>query len=255
MTRTRSPSRRPTASLRWRFAAAAPGQSSHPTHDRRGRRAGELRLVARDRGLVWHPYAALDGPAPYAVLAADGVRLTLRTPTGTRFEAIDAMSSWWCAIHGYRNPVLDAALREQAARFSHVMFGGLTHEPAVALAEQLVALAPAPLRARVLRRLGLGVGRGRAEARGPVPGRGGPAGAAAVRGAARRLSRRHHGRDEHLRPGRRDALAVPGPGGRAAVSAAARRRRRTATVAEIEAWTRPRARRCSTSITTASPRS
>ena len=102
-------------------------------------------LLARDRGLVWHPYAALDGPAPYAVLAADGVRLELQDAGGERFEAIDAMSSWWCAIHGYRHPVLDAALREQACRFSHVMFGGLTHEPAVALAEQLVALAPAPL--------------------------------------------------------------------------------------------------------------
>ena len=102
-------------------------------------------LIARDRGLVWHPYAALDGPAPYAVLAADGVRLELQDAGGERFEAIDAMSSWWCAIHGYRHPVLDAALREQASRFSHVMFGGLTHEPAVALAEQLVALAPAPL--------------------------------------------------------------------------------------------------------------
>ena len=94
---------------------------------------------------MWHPYAALDGPAPYAVLAADGVRLELQDAGGERFEAIDAMSSWWCAIHGYRHPVLDAALREQASRFSHVMFGGLTHEPAVALAEQLVALAPAPL--------------------------------------------------------------------------------------------------------------
>lgn len=102
-------------------------------------------LVARDRRLVWHPYAALDGPAPYAVLAADGVRLELQDASGERFEAIDAMSSWWCAIHGYRHPVLDAALHEQASRFSHVMFGGLTHEPAVALAEQLVALAPASL--------------------------------------------------------------------------------------------------------------
>ncbi|MGH8919206.1 MAG: aminotransferase class III-fold pyridoxal phosphate-dependent enzyme, partial [Actinomycetes bacterium] len=103
------------------------------------------RLLARDRGLVWHPYAALDGPAPYAVLAADGVRLTLEATDGARFDAIDAMSSWWCAIHGYCHPVLDAALSEQAAHFSHVMFGGLTHEPAVALAEQLVALGPAPL--------------------------------------------------------------------------------------------------------------
>jgi adenosylmethionine-8-amino-7-oxononanoate aminotransferase len=102
-------------------------------------------LLARDRGRVWHPYAPLDGPAPYAVLEADGIHLTLAAVDGARFDAIDAMSSWWCAIHGYRNPVLDAALREQAARFSHVMFGGLTHEPAVVLAEQLVALSPPPL--------------------------------------------------------------------------------------------------------------
>ncbi|HEY6493240.1 MAG TPA: adenosylmethionine--8-amino-7-oxononanoate transaminase [Trebonia sp.] len=103
-------------------------------------------LLERDRGLVWHPYAALDGPAPYAVHEASGTRLVLEAADGARFEAIDAMSSWWCAIHGYRNPVLDAALREQAGRFSHVMFGGLTHEPAVRLAEQLTELAPEPLR-------------------------------------------------------------------------------------------------------------
>jgi adenosylmethionine---8-amino-7-oxononanoate aminotransferase len=102
-------------------------------------------LLARDRGVLWHPYAALDGPAPYAVLAAEGVELSLEAADGARFEAIDAMSSWWCAIHGYRHPVLDAAVAEQTARFSHVMFGGLTHEPAVALAEQLVTIAPAPL--------------------------------------------------------------------------------------------------------------
>jgi adenosylmethionine-8-amino-7-oxononanoate aminotransferase len=104
------------------------------------------RLIERDRGLVWHPYAALDGPAPYAVTAASGVRLRLQAADGARFDAIDAMSSWWCAIHGYRHPVLDAALREQADRFSHVMFGGLTHEPAVRLAEELIRLAPEPLR-------------------------------------------------------------------------------------------------------------
>ena len=102
-------------------------------------------LIERDRGLVWHPYAALDGPAPYEVTGASGVRLQLRAEDGTQFEAVDGMSSWWSAIHGYRNPVLDEALRTQIDRFSHVMFGGLTHEPAVRLAEQLVRLAPEPL--------------------------------------------------------------------------------------------------------------
>lgn len=96
----------------------------------------------RDHGLVWHPYAPLDGPMPYAAESASGVRLTLRGAGDDRFEAIDAMSSWWCAIHGYRHPALDAAAHEQVDRFSHVMFGGLTHEPAVSLAERLVGLAP-----------------------------------------------------------------------------------------------------------------
>lgn len=97
-------------------------------------------LIERDSGLVWHPYAPLDGQPPYAVHAAQGTRLGLTAGDGRTFEAVDAMSSWWSAIHGYRNPVLDAALLEQAGRFSHVMFGGLTHEPAVHLAEQLVSL-------------------------------------------------------------------------------------------------------------------
>jgi adenosylmethionine---8-amino-7-oxononanoate aminotransferase len=101
-------------------------------------------LLERDRGLVWHPYAALDGPAPYAVRGAAGVRLDLEAADGARFTAIDAMSSWWCAIHGYRHPVLDAAAHAQVDRFSHVMFGGLTHEPAVRLAEELAALTGLP---------------------------------------------------------------------------------------------------------------
>ena len=103
-------------------------------------------LLERDRGLLWHPYAPLDGPSPYAVLAASGTRLTLESADGARFDAVDAMSSWWCAIHGYRHPELDAAAHAQVDRFSHVMFGGLTHEPAVRLAEQLVALTPEELR-------------------------------------------------------------------------------------------------------------
>jgi len=99
-------------------------------------------VTERDRGLVWHPYAPLDGPMPYAAESASGVRLRLRSAERAAVEAIDAMSSWWCAIHGYRHPALDAAAHAQIDAFSHVMFGGLTHEPAVSLAERLVALAP-----------------------------------------------------------------------------------------------------------------
>jgi adenosylmethionine-8-amino-7-oxononanoate aminotransferase len=77
------------------------------------------------------------------VEAADGVRLRLRGEDGTRHEVVDAMSSWWSVIHGYRHPVLDAAAKRQLESFSHVMFGGLTHAPAVELAERLVGMAPA----------------------------------------------------------------------------------------------------------------
>jgi len=102
-------------------------------------------LAARDRGLLWHPYAALDGPAPYTVEAAEGVTLTLVSPEGDRIEAIDGMASWWCAVHGYRNPELDRAIVDQVTAFSHVMFGGLTHRPAVELAELLVEVTPPEL--------------------------------------------------------------------------------------------------------------
>jgi len=88
---------------------------------------------------VWHPYGALPAAlAPLPVASAEGVRLTLADGR----ELIDGMASWWCAIHGYRHPALDAAVAGQLGRMSHVMFGGLTHEPGVRLAERLTDLAP-----------------------------------------------------------------------------------------------------------------
>jgi len=96
-------------------------------------------ILALDRAHVWHPYARMPATAaPYLVESAQGVRLRL---AGGR-ELVDGMSSWWAAIHGYRHPVLDAAVRDQLGRMSHVMFGGLTHEPAVRLARTLVELTP-----------------------------------------------------------------------------------------------------------------
>ncbi|WP_077488722.1 adenosylmethionine--8-amino-7-oxononanoate transaminase [Sinomonas mesophila] len=101
-------------------------------------------LIARDRAALWHPYAPASPTLPlWEVEDAEGVRLRLRDDGGARHEAVDAMSSWWSVIHGYRNPLLDAAAKRQLSRFSHVMFGGLTHDPAVELAERLVAMAPA----------------------------------------------------------------------------------------------------------------
>jgi adenosylmethionine-8-amino-7-oxononanoate aminotransferase len=92
-----------------------------------------------DRRRVWHPYAPMPGAYPPLVVAeANGVRLRLADGT----ELVDGMSSWWAAIHGYAHPALDAAAREQLGRMSHVMFGGLTHEPAVVLCDRLAALAP-----------------------------------------------------------------------------------------------------------------
>ena len=102
------------------------------------------RIRALDRSHVWHPYGPMPAANPSLVVeSAAGVRLTL-APDGARgrVEVIDAMSSWWAAIHGYRHPVLDAAAHAQIDTMSHVMFGGLTHEPAVALAERLVAITP-----------------------------------------------------------------------------------------------------------------
>ena len=99
-------------------------------------------LLRVDREHVWHPYGPMPAPVPaLPVERAEGVRLHLADGR----TLVDGMSSWWCAIHGYRHPALDAALRTQADRMAHVMFGGLTHEPALRLAELLLELTPPPL--------------------------------------------------------------------------------------------------------------
>ncbi|WP_374984075.1 adenosylmethionine--8-amino-7-oxononanoate transaminase [Streptomyces fradiae] len=104
-------------------------------------------LLALDREHVWHPYGPMPGRVdPLVVESASGVRLRLAEPAGGHTELVDGMSSWWSAVHGYGHPVLDEAVRDQLGRMSHVMFGGLTHEPAVRLAERLVEITPEPLR-------------------------------------------------------------------------------------------------------------
>jgi adenosylmethionine-8-amino-7-oxononanoate aminotransferase len=103
-------------------------------------------LLDLDRQHVWHPYGPMPGrQEPLVVESASGVRLRLAAPAEGNRDLVDGMSSWWSAIHGYRHPVLDEAARTQLSRMSHVMFGGLTHEPAVRLAARLVEITPEPL--------------------------------------------------------------------------------------------------------------
>ncbi len=96
-------------------------------------------LLDYDRRHVWHPYTSPTDPLPvYPVAAAHGVYLRLMDGR----ELIDGMASWWCVIHGYNHPRLNDALKEQADKMAHVMFGGLTHEPAVRLARALINITP-----------------------------------------------------------------------------------------------------------------
>jgi adenosylmethionine-8-amino-7-oxononanoate aminotransferase len=98
--------------------------------------------VAIDNDHIWHPYSAMHGGGPvYHVDSAENVYLHLSDGS----KLIDGMSSWWSTIHGYNHPQLNAAIEKQLNRFAHVMFGGLTHDPAIDLVEKLIELTPAGL--------------------------------------------------------------------------------------------------------------
>lgn len=99
-------------------------------------------LLDLDRAHLWHPYASATHPPPVQpVVGASGVRLQLADGR----ELIDGVASWWSAIHGYNHPALNAAVTGQLGKMAHVMFGGLTHEPAARLAKLLADITPAGL--------------------------------------------------------------------------------------------------------------
>ena len=143
--------RMPTGCAPWKAHSKNPARSSHQLVRNAGYTSvleyygivmSYNTLIEADRALLWHPYTSMIDPPPvFAVASARGVRLTLADGR----ELIDGMASWWCAIHGYNHPVLNTAISAQLKDMAHVMFGGLTHEPAVTLAQKLVEITPLEL--------------------------------------------------------------------------------------------------------------
>ncbi len=98
--------------------------------------------MAFDKNHIWHPYTSMSNPLPsYMVESAQGININLATGE----SLIDGMSSWWSVLHGYNHPVLNDALHKQSQKMSHVMFGGLTHQPAISLCETLIDITPSGL--------------------------------------------------------------------------------------------------------------
>ncbi|MBR7888708.1 adenosylmethionine--8-amino-7-oxononanoate transaminase [Marinomonas sp. A79] len=98
--------------------------------------------LALDKQLLWHPYTSMSHPSPhFLVESAHGCEITLSDGR----TLVDGMSSWWSVIHGYNHPVMNDAIQAQLTQFSHVMFGGFTHKPAIELAEKLIAITPTEL--------------------------------------------------------------------------------------------------------------
>ncbi len=102
----------------------------------------QTELLEFDKKHLWHPYTSMSKPLPsYLVESANGVHITLASGE----SIVDGMSSWWSVLHGYNHPELNSALVKQTEKFAHVMFGGLTHQPAVELSKTLIEITPSGL--------------------------------------------------------------------------------------------------------------